>query len=88
MANIKSAIKRAQLAEARRLRNKSIRSRVRTALRRFEEALSAGDLAGADERLRKAVSLLDRAARKRVIHPNAAARRKSRLVARLRAAQK
>jgi small subunit ribosomal protein S20 len=78
MANIKSQIKRNRQNERRRERNKAVRSEMRTrtksAVRAAEEG--AGDLA---ERLREAVRRIDKAAAKGVIHPNQAARRKSRL---------
>ncbi|MBX5465845.1 MAG: 30S ribosomal protein S20 [Clostridia bacterium] len=79
MANIKSAKKRIELARKATLRNKAGRSRARTAIRRFREALATGDRAQVEAKLREAVSVLDRVARKGILHPNAAARRKSRM---------
>ena len=78
MPNVKSAEKRMRTNEIRAARNRAFRSRLRTALKRVRSAESAD--AGRDA-LREASSLLDRAARKRIIHPNKAARAKSRLSA-------
>ncbi len=78
MANIRSQIKRNRQNERRQLRNKSVRSELRTRSRRAVEAAAAGaDDAG--EMLRLAVKRIDKAAAKGIIHPNQAARRKSRL---------
>lgn len=78
MPNVKSAEKRMRTNEIRAARNRAFRSRLRTALKgvRTAESREAGDTA-----FRAAASLLDRAARKRIIHPNKAARAKSRLSA-------
>jgi small subunit ribosomal protein S20 len=79
MANIKSQIKRIKQNEVRRERNKGVRSELRT---RTKNALVAAE-AGAEnaaESLRAAVARIDKAAQKGVIHPNQAARRKSRLM--------
>ena len=76
MPNVKSAEKRMRTNEIRAQRNKQQRSRLRSAVRKVREAASAE---GAGEALQQAISLLDRAARKRLIHPNKAARAKSRL---------
>jgi small subunit ribosomal protein S20 len=75
MANIKSAKKRILQAEKRRGRNKSVRSRLRTAVKKFR---SAGDASKA-ESLPATYSEIDRAEKKGAIHRNAAARYKSRL---------
>jgi small subunit ribosomal protein S20 len=78
VANIRSQIKRNRQNEKRRLRNKSVRSEMRS---RTKGAVSAAE-AGADdaaEQLRMAVKRIDKAAQKGVIHKNQAARRKSRL---------
>ncbi len=82
MANIKSQIKRNRQNEARRVRNKSIRSALRTRVKRFAEAADNGDENG-DELYRIAARELDKAAAKGTIHKNAAARKKSRLAKRL-----
>jgi small subunit ribosomal protein S20 len=77
VANIKSQIKRNRQNEAARLRNKSVKSTLKTAVRRFREAAEAGDSAKAQEYARVAGRLLDKAATKGVIHANQAANRKS-----------
>ncbi|HWJ03274.1 MAG TPA: 30S ribosomal protein S20, partial [Verrucomicrobiae bacterium] len=82
MPNIKSAIKRVQLSKQRTLRNASLKSALRTSLKRFEEAL-ATDAANAKPALTKAVRSLDKAVTKGIIHKNAAARKKSRLTRKL-----
>ena len=79
MANIKSQIKRNRQNEAARLRNKSVKSTLKTAVRRFHEAVEAGEAEKAGENARKAGRLLDKAVSKGVIHANQAANRKSAL---------
>jgi small subunit ribosomal protein S20 len=81
-----SARKRARQNEVRAERNKPFRSRAAHAVREAREAIAAGD-DDAGALVREAQAALDRAARRLVIHPNAAARRKSRLAQRLKAAQ-
>jgi small subunit ribosomal protein S20 len=83
MANIKSQIKRNRQNEARRQRNKSARSLLRTKVKRFEETLGSGDGDAAVEAYRVAARELDKAAGKGVIHRNKAATKKSRLAKRL-----
>ena len=77
MANIKSQIKRIKTNEKARLRNKSVKSALKTAVRKFREAADAGDAAAATELMRTASRQLDKAASKGVIHANQAANRKS-----------
>ena len=77
MANIKSQIKRIKTNEKARLRNKSVKSALKTAVRKFREAAEAGDVATATEAMRAASRQLDQAASKGVIHANQAANRKS-----------
>jgi small subunit ribosomal protein S20 len=77
VANIKSQIKRNRTNEARRLRNKAVKSELKTAVRRVREALADGDTEHADELARVASRKLDRAVSKGVIHRNQAANRKS-----------
>ena len=79
MANIKSQIKRNRQNEKRRLRNRTVRAEVNTRSKAALTAVSNDDEA-ADETLRLAVKRIDKAAAKRVIHKNTAARRKSRLM--------
>lgn len=86
MANIKSAIKRIRQSEKRRVRNRAVRSRMRTFVKQANTAIVAGE-EDAAEAVRAAISELDRAARKGVIHPNNAARHKSRLMKKLNAAE-
>ncbi|MBW3610927.1 MAG: 30S ribosomal protein S20 [Actinomycetota bacterium] len=86
MANIKSQIKRNLQNEKRRLRNKAVRSELRTRTRNAITAAESGtDDAG--EALRMAIKRTDQAAAKGVIHKNTAARRKSRLVRRVSAGE-
>ena len=77
MANIKSQMKRIGTNERNRLRNQSVRSALRTAIRNFREAVAAGDKSAAEETLRAASRKLDKAATKGVIHKNQAANKKS-----------
>lgn len=81
MANIKSAKKRALQNPKRRLLNRRYISGSRTAIKKAQSAIEAGDMDVAEEAVREACSMLDRAAGKGVIHPRNAARRKSRLMA-------
>ncbi|HEY6597533.1 MAG TPA: 30S ribosomal protein S20 [Asanoa sp.] len=83
MANIKSQIKRNRQNEKRRLRNKSVKSSLKTAIRRFNEASESGDSATATALMRAAARKLDKAASKGVIHKNQAANRKSAIAKRL-----
>ena len=83
MANIKSQIKRIGQNERRRVRNKAVKSELKTAVRRFREAADAGDAQAASTHLRTASRLLDKAASKGVIHKNQAANRKSAMAQRL-----
>ena len=77
MANIKSQIKRIKTNEKARLRNKSVKSSLKTAVRKFREAAEAGDVEAAVAAERAASRQLDKAASKGVIHANQAANRKS-----------
>lgn len=74
-----SAIKRNRQNEKRAERNASIRSRLRTDIRKVREAVSSQDVAAAEAGLKLAVKEIDKAATKGVLHRNAAARRISRL---------
>ncbi|NIR45563.1 MAG: 30S ribosomal protein S20 [Gemmatimonadetes bacterium] len=78
MPNTKSAIKRLRQSERRRVQNKAVRSRLRTAVKRVR---TATDAAQAAEYYRDAASLLDRAASRGIIHDNTASRSKARLAA-------
>jgi small subunit ribosomal protein S20 len=77
VANIKSQIKRNRQNEKRRLRNKSVKSSLKTAIRKFHEATAAGDTEKAAVLMRDATRKLDKAVSKGVIHKNQAANRKS-----------
>ena len=87
MANTKSAIKHLRVSERKRLRNRLIRSRARTFVKKTDRLIEAGDFEQAQETTRQAVVALDKAAQKGVIHKNAVARSKSRLIRRLNRAQ-
>ena len=80
MANTKSAIKRIRSSERRRRINQVHRSKARTYVKRTRSLIEAGQLEEAETMAMHAVSALDRAAQKGVIHKNNAARRKSRLL--------
>ena len=84
MANSPQARKRARQAEKRRTHNASLRSFVRTNIKRVVTAIQAGDAAQAREAYDKAVPVIDRMADKGVIHKNKAARHKSRLNAQIK----
>ena len=77
MANIKSQIKRIRTNEKAQLRNLSARSAIKTAVRRFRDALTSGDSTKIAEELRAASKTLDIAVTKGVLHGNAAANKKS-----------
>jgi small subunit ribosomal protein S20 len=79
MANIKSQIKRNRQNEAARLRNKSVRSALKTYRRRVAEALASGDADAAAAAYERAARAYDKAASKGVIHRNNAANHKSRM---------
>ncbi len=85
MANIKSQIKRNAQNEKRRLRNKAVKSELKTYVRAFREAATAGDAAAAETALRVASRKLDKAVSKGVIHRNQAANRKSAMAKQLAA---
>lgn len=81
MANIKSQIKRNRQNEVRRVRNKSVMSDMKTSIKKVEAAAAAGE--PTDELYRSAQKKIDKAASKGVLKPETAARRKSRLAARI-----
>ncbi len=84
MANIKSQIKRNRQNETRRVRNKGLRSELKTRERAAVDAARSGDAAAAEEALRIAQRRIDRAAAAGIIHKNTAARRKARLATQIR----
>ncbi len=77
MANIKSQIKRNKQNEKRHMRNKAVKSSLRTSVRKFRVAADGGNLEEAEAALRAACRQLDKAVSKGVIHKNQAANRKS-----------
>ena len=77
MANIKSQLKRIKTNEKARLRNKAVKSELKTHVRRVREAVAAGDKEAATAALSLASKKLDKAVSKGVIHANQAANRKS-----------
>jgi small subunit ribosomal protein S20 len=77
VANIKSQIKRNKQNELARERNKSVKTGLKSAIRKFREAAEAGDKTAATEAAKVALKKLDKAASKGVIHKNQAANRKS-----------
>ena len=79
LANIKSAKKRILVAEKKAAKNKSVRSKVKTAIKKVDAAIEANDKAAAQEALRAAVSELDKATKKGIYHKNTTARKVSRL---------
>ena len=83
MANHESALKAHKQSVANRERNRQARTRLRSALKAIRKAVTAGDAASAKAGVNETVSLIDKMAKKGVIHDNAAARYKSRLAKRL-----
>lgn len=83
MPNIKSVEKRVRTAEKRRLSNRAANSRVKTSVTKAEKLIFSGELEAAREAVVAAISSLDKAAEKGIIHSNNAARRKSRLTKKL-----
>jgi len=82
MPNIKSAAKRVEIIRKRTLRNARIKSALKTAIRKFEEAIKTADKEEAGLKLRNAVKVIDKAVTKGVLHKNTASRKKSRLTKR------
>ena len=85
MANTAQARKRARQSVARNKHNASMRSMLRTSIKRVRQAIEAGDKSAATEIFQKATSVIDRVADKKIIHKNKAARHKSRLAAAVKA---
>ena len=88
MANIKSAIKRNKQNEKKRIRNRVVRGSTRTFIKKAQVAIENGEPKESAAAVLVAISALDKAAAKGVIHKNNAARRKSRLMKRLSAISK
>ncbi len=85
MANSPQARKRARQAETHRLGNASLRSKLRTSVKKVVNAINAGDKPLAEQNYKAAVPIIDSMANKGIIHKNKAARHKSRLNTRIRA---
>ena len=79
----KSAMKQMRVNEKKRARNKPIRSQCKTNITKAEKLIFSGELESAQKAVVAAISSLDKAAEKGIIHPNNAARRKSRLMKKL-----
>jgi len=88
LANTKSALKRIRQNQKRRLRNRYFRGRARKFVKKARMALASQDLEAARAAITEAVSALDKAAEKGILHKNNAARRKSRLMKQLAALEK
>ena len=88
MANIKSAEKRARQAIKRRAHNITLRSKMRTAIKKARSALAAGEKDGAQAAVKAATPVIDSMVNKGIIHRNKAARHKSRLTKQIRALAK
>lgn len=82
-----SAQKAARTGERKRLRNRSIKSATKTYVTKAENLIHGSELEPAQTAVLKAISVLDKAAKKKVIHPNTASRRKSRLMKKLNKAK-
>lgn len=84
MANIKSSIKRIAVIKKKTLENKMVKTALKTTIKKFDKAVSAGE-ENSKELMNNAVISLDKAASRGIIHKNAAARKKSRLAKKLNA---
>jgi small subunit ribosomal protein S20 len=87
LANTASAKKRIRSSARRQERNRHFRAAARTYIKKTRALIEAGELESAEEMSRKAISSLDKAARKGIVHPRNAARRKSRLMKALASAR-
>lgn len=85
MANTAQARKRARQSIKQNMHNASLRSELRTAVKKVQKAIDAGDKAAAQKVYQESVSILDRIADKKIIHKNKASRHKSRLSAQVKA---
>ena len=79
MPNIKSAVKRARISQDRNLRNRMVKSRLKTSVKKLNVAIETGDLETAETLYRETVGMLDRAALKGTMHRNTANRKKAQL---------
>lgn len=87
MPRTKSAEKALRVSKRRRDDNKPVKSQTKTYVKKAEQLISSNELESAREAVKQAIAAVDRAAQKGVIHPNNAARRKSRLMKKLNATQ-
>jgi small subunit ribosomal protein S20 len=85
MANSKQAAKRAKQADKQRAVNAGLRTKLRSAIKKVQKAIAAGDATAAQAALKSEQSTIDSIADKRIIHKNKAARHKSRLAAQIKA---
>lgn len=83
MANIKSAKKRIKVTQTKTLRNKMVKSALKTSIKKYETAVEAGNVDEAKVLLGSAIKSIDMAASKGIIHKNVASRKKSRLTLKL-----
>ena len=88
MANTKQSAKRARKSVEQREQNVSLRTALRTAIKKIQKALGTGDAAKADAALKAETSVIDKTASRGIIHKNKAARQKSRLAKKAKALQK
>jgi len=86
LPHTKSAKKALRVSQRRRDQNKPVRSQVKTYVKKAEQSISSNELESAKEAVKRAMTALDKGAQKGVIHPNNAARRKSRLMKKLNTA--
>lgn len=87
MANIKSAIKRIKVSEKNAARNRAIKSQVKTAIKKFDNALAEGDVQSAKDMYPGIISSIDKATAKGIYHKNTAGHTKSKLAKKLSQAQ-
>lgn len=87
MPNSKSAKADVKKSRKRRLRNQSVKSAIKTFVKKTRATIASGELETAQTLIAATASLVDKAAKRHIIHPNTAARRKSRLVRRMNAAK-
>ena len=85
MANLKSSKKRIRSNKRKYMRNIVVKSSIKTAIKKVEQAIEQGELKLAEEKLSEAASILDSAAAKGIIHKNNSSRNKSRLTKKLNA---
>lgn len=85
MPNIKSAKKRVKVTAAKTMQNKMFRTQLKTVMKKYENAVAAGDAALAQETYKVAVKKIDSAVNRGILHKNAAARHKSRFTKKLNA---